>query len=109
MNPFEMAKKAKELENIAKEAKEIWEVVTTVDANKNGIPDGVELIEHLKDLPELIKKEGSEVIEEAEDARKKIGDKMRAIVELAGEDVEAIQQAAGGKITALQAHAAKLQ
>lgn len=109
MNPFELAAKAKELEGIAKEAQEIWHIATTVDANGNGIADSVELLGHLKDLPELIKKEGSDVAHEAEEARAHIGDKVRAIMTLAGEDIEAIQKAAAGDIAKLQAHAAKLQ
>lgn len=109
MNPFEMAAKAKELEAVAKEVQSVWHIATTIDADLDGVVDSLELLAHLKELPELIKKEGSEIEHDADAARKEIGDKLRAIMSLVGEDVEAIQQAAAKDIASLQAHAAKLQ
>lgn len=106
---FDMMKKAKALETVANEAKDILAVIVSVDANKNGIPDGVELLNELKELPALIQKEGSEVVEEAEEARKAIGDHFRKIASLAGESIEEIQEKASADIAQLRAAVEKLQ
>jgi ElaB/YqjD/DUF883 family membrane-anchored ribosome-binding protein len=106
---FDAIKKAQALEAIAKQAGEVFNKFTSLDENHNGIPDGVEILNHLKALPELIQKEGSEVLEEAEDARKKIADAMRAIAALAGEDIEAIQAKAGKEIADIQKRIEALQ
>lgn len=106
---FDLMKKAQNLEAIAKDAGEVLHKFTSLDENKNGIPDGIEILNHLKDLPALIEKEGSDIAHEAEDARKKIGDAMRAIATLAGEDIEAIQAKAGKEIEDIKKRIEALQ
>lgn len=106
---MDLMEKAKSLEALAKEAGEVVHMFITLDENKNGIPDGAEMLTHLKELPDLIKKEGSEIVHEAEDAREKIGDKMRAIAALAGEDFEAIETKAAKQIADIKKRIEALQ
>lgn len=106
---FDVMKKAKALEAVANEAKEIIGIAMRVDTDGKGGPDIPQLLNELKDLPELIQKEGSEVAEEVEEARKAIGDKMRSIASLGGEAIEEIQEQAGGHIKKLQEQFSKLQ
>lgn len=106
---FDVMKKAKALEAVANEAKEIIAIAMSVDTDGKNGPDIPQLLNELKDLPELIQKEGSEVADEVDEARKAIGDKLRSIATLSGEVVEEIQEQASGHIKKMQEQFAKLQ
>lgn len=100
---FDQIKKLKELEALANDAKKLVDKLAKIDANNNGIPDGTELLQHLLDLPELIKQEASDVHEEVEDAREKLRAKFHAIAALAGEGLEEAQTVASKEIESIKA------
>lgn len=106
---FDVMKKAKALENLGKRAGEVIHVFTTVDLDKDGIADFKENMDDLMALPALIKKEGSEVVEEAEDARKKINEVLLRIGGRVGESIEHIQEVCGKQITEIEKIANDLQ
>lgn len=106
---FDVMKKAKALEDLGKKAGEVLEAWTKVDADHNGIADFKENLDDLKALPALIKKEGSEVVHEAEDAREKIQALLLRIGGRLGEDVEEIQKSCAKQLQDIEKRIQELQ
>lgn len=106
---FDALKKAKQLEDLGKRAGEVFHVFTTADVDKNGIADFKENMEDLMALPALIKKEGSDVVAEAEDAREKIQKVLLRIGGRLGDNIEHIQETCGKQIADIEKIANDLQ
>lgn len=95
---FDAIKKAQAVEALAREVGALVDRFLHQDANKNGVSDGIEILNELKEMPALIEKEGSEIVAEALDAKHKIEEKTRKIVKLIGDDVNGIQAEAKAEI-----------
>jgi ElaB/YqjD/DUF883 family membrane-anchored ribosome-binding protein len=106
---FDALKKAKALEELGHKAGEVVEAFLKLDADNNGIADFKENLDDLKALPALIKKEGSEVAHEAEDAREKIQAALLRIGGRFGEDIELIQSQCAKQISDIEKRLKDLQ
>lgn len=105
---FGALNKMKALEELGQKAGELLQKAAELDTDGNGVPDGVQMLQELQELPALIQKEGGDVVEEAEEARKVLRDKFNKIIALAGNDAKQIKIVAAKEIEIIRARIEEL-
>lgn len=109
LNVFEIMKIAKEVQPIAEAGLSALQEFKNLDENENGIPDGIELLQELKELPELMVMERSKDLKVADEARRQVAEKMKKIMTLVGEDAQAIVEKTKDEVAIIEKHVANLQ